>query len=155
MPVSLPIHSETKALATTETKQDEGSALQPADAAQVQRATPAEDHPVNEPVTAPALNLSAPPAPMVNPETAMSDKELLQGERPEAQQIDQGRRPSEVARRKLERRRRVVEERRAALEDDFQHHAISNATYKKGVAKYQAEIAKYRKEINAGAPAQD
>ncbi len=166
-PVGLPIQSETKALAPVdalalaqggraiESKQDDGAALQPTDAAQVQRATPAEDHPVNEPAPTPALNPSSPPAPMVNPEAAMSDKELLEGGRPEAQQIDQGRHLSEVARRKLERRRRATEERRAALEDDFQHHAISGATYRKGVAKYQAEIAKYRKEMNAGTPAQD
>ena len=102
-PVGLPIQSETKALAPVdalalaqggraiESKQDDGAALQPTDAAQVQRATPAEDHPVNEPAPTPALNPSSPPAPMVNPEAAMSDKELLEGGRPEAQQIDQGR----------------------------------------------------------------
>jgi hypothetical protein len=155
VPVSLPIHPETKALAATESTQDDGAALQPTAAAQVQRATPAEDHSVNEPVPTPALNPSSPPAPMVNPETAMSDKELLQGGRPEAQQIEQGRHLSEVARRKLERKRRATEERRAALEDDFQNHAISSATYRKGVTKYQAEIAKYRKEMNAGTAVQD
>jgi hypothetical protein len=140
----LPIVPAVKPLSTAEVSQSNGAdAAALTDPNQASAGTVSEDH------------AQAPSVALVNPTpTAVplqSDSDLLKTDQPVAAPVSVDRHLSEGGRRKLEKARRQAEEQRASLEDDYEHHAISSATYKKGEEKYRRAIDKYRKALNAGA----
>jgi hypothetical protein len=141
----LPLVPAVKPSPAAEVSQDNSADPTLANLNQASPATVSEDHP-----QAPSVAIVNPPStPSVAP--AQSDSDLLKTDRPVPAPVSVDRHLSESVRRKLEKARRQAEERRVSLEDDYEHHAISSATYKKGEEKYRRAIEKYRKAMNAGA----
>jgi hypothetical protein len=135
-------------------------AVKPSPAAEISQSNGADAAALTDPNQAAAGTVSedhaqAPSVALVNPTpTAVpvqSDSDLLKTDRPVVAPVSVDRHLSEGVRRKLEKGRRQAEEQRASLEDDYEHHAISSASYKKGEEKYRRAIEKYRKAMNAGA----
>jgi hypothetical protein len=135
-------------------------AVKPSPAAEISQSNGADAAALTDPNQAAAGTVSedhaqAPSVALVNPTpTAVpvqSDSDLLKTDRPTVAPVSVDRHLSEGVRRKLEKGRRQAEEQRASLEDDYEHHAISSASYKKGEEKYRRAIEKYRKAMNAGA----
>ena len=137
-------------------------AVKPSSAAEVSQSNGADAATLTDPNQASAGTVSedhtqVPSVALVNPTPApaavplQSDSDLLKTDRPVAAPVSVDRHLSESIRRKLEKARRQAEERRVSLEDDYEHHAISTASYKKGEEKYRRAIEKYRKAMNAGA----
>ena len=142
----LPIVPTVKPSSAAEVSQSNGAdAAALTDPNQASPGTVSEDH-----TQVPSVALVNPtPAPAAVP--LQSDSDLLKTDRPVAAPVSVDRHLSEGVRRKLEKARRQAEERRVSLEDDYEHHAISTASYKKGEEKYRRAIEKYRKAMNAGA----
>lgn len=135
-------------------------AVKPSSAAEVSQSNGADAATLTDPNQASAGTVSedhtqVPSVALVNPTPAavplQSDSDLLKTDRPVAAPVSVDRHLSESVRRKLEKARRQAEEQRVSLEDDYEHHAISSASYKKGEEKYRRAIEKYRKAMNAGA----
>jgi hypothetical protein len=135
-------------------------AVKPSPAAEVSQSYGADAAALTDPNQASAGLVSedhvqVPSVALVNPTpTAVplqSDSDLLKTDRPVAAPVSVDRHLTESVRRKLEKARRQAEEQRVSLEDDYEHHAISSASYKKGEEKYRRAIEKYRKAMNAGA----
>jgi hypothetical protein len=135
-------------------------AVKPSLAAEVSQSNGADAAALTDPNQASAGLVSedhvqVPSVALVNPTpTAVplqSDSDLLKTDRPVAAPVSVDRHLTESVRRKLEKARRQAEEQRVSLEDDYEHHAISSASYKKGEEKYRRAIEKYRKAMNAGA----
>jgi hypothetical protein len=135
-------------------------AVKPSSAAEVSQSNGADAAALTDPNQASAGTVSedhtqVPSVALVNPTPAavplQSDSDLLKTDRPVAAPVSVDRHLSESVRRKLEKARRQAEEQRVSLEDDYEHHAISTASYKKGEEKYRRAIEKYRKAMNAGA----
>ncbi len=136
--------------------------VKPSSAAEVSQSNGADPAALTDPNQASAGTVSedhaqVPSVALVNPTPApatvplQSDSDLLKTDRPVAAPVSVDRHLSESVRRKLEKARRQAEEQRVSLEDDYEHHAISTASYKKGEEKYRRTIEKYRKAMNAGA----
>ena len=142
----LPIVPTVKPSSAAEVSQSNGAdAAALTDPNQASAGTVSEDH-----TQVPSVALVNPtPAPAAVP--LQSDSDLLKTDRPVAAPVSVDRHLSESVRRKLEKARRQAEEQRVSLEDDYEHHAISSASYKKGEEKYRRAIEKYRKTMNAGA----
>jgi hypothetical protein len=142
----LPIVPTVKPSSAAEVSQNNGAdAAALTDPNQASAGTVSEDH-----TQVPSVALVNPtPAPAAVP--LQSDSDLLKTDRPVAAPVSVDRHLSESVRRKLEKARRQAEEQRVSLEDDYEHHAISTASYKKGEEKYRRAIEKYRKAMNAGA----
>jgi hypothetical protein len=135
-------------------------AVKPSSAAEVSQSNGADAATLTDPNQASAGTVSedhvqVPSVALVNPTPTpvplQSDSDLLKTDRPVAVPVSVDRHLSESVRRKLEKTRRQAEEQRVSLEDDYEHHAISSASYKKGEEKYRRAIEKYRKAMNAGA----
>ena len=135
-------------------------AVKPSSAAEVSQSNGADAATLTDPNQASAGTVSedhtqVPSVALVNPTPAavplQSDSDLLKTDRPVAAPVSVDRHLSESVRRKLEKARCQAEEQRVSLEDDYEHHAISSASYKKGEEKYRRAIEKYRKTMNAGA----
>ena len=135
-------------------------AVKPSSAAEVSQSNGADAATLTDPNQASAGTVSedhvqVPSVALVNPTPTpvplQSDSDLLKTDRPVAAPVSVDRHLSESVRRKLEKTRRQAEEQRVSLEDDYEHHAISSASYKKGEEKYRRAIEKYRKAMNAGA----
>jgi len=141
----LPIVPAAKPSPAADVSQSNGADAALGDPNQASPGTVSEDH-AQTPSVAIVNPTSAPAA-----VPAQSDSDLLKTDRPVAAQVSVDRHLSEGVRRKLEKARRQAEEQRASLEDDYEHHAISGASYKKCEEKYRRAIEKYRKAMNAGA----
>ena len=140
----VPIVPAVKPSSATEVSQSNGAdAATLTDPNQASAGTVSEDH-VQVPSVA-LVNPTPTPVPL------QSDSDLLKTDRPVAAPVSVDRHLSESVRRKLEKARRQAEEQRVSLEDDYEHHAISTASYKKGEEKYRRAIEKYHKAMNAGA----
>ena len=140
----LPIVPAVKPSSAAEVSQSNGAdAATLTDPNQASAGTVSEDH-VQVPSVA-LVNPTPTPVPL------QSDSDLLKTDRPVAAPVSVDRHLTESVRRKLEKARRQAEEQRVSLEDDYEHHAISSASYKKGEEKYRRAIEKYRKAMNAGA----
>jgi hypothetical protein len=140
----VPIVPAVKPSSAAEVSQNNGAdAATLTDPNQASAGTVSEDH-VQVPSVA-LVNPTPTPVPL------QSDSDLLKTDRPVAAPVSVDRHLSESVRRKLEKTRRQAEEQRVSLEDDYEHHAISSASYKKGEEKYRRAIEKYRKAMNAGA----
>ena len=139
----LPIVPTVKPSSAAEVTQSNGAEAALTDPNQASAGTVSEDH-----TQLPSVALVNPtPAPAAVP--LQSDSDLLKTDRPVAAPVSIDRRLSESVRRKLEKARRQAEEQRVSLEDDYEHHAISTASYKKGEEKYRRAIEKYRKAIDS------
>ena len=149
--VHVPSLPETTASPSDTVNQVNGARTLSPETSQAHPATNADDHAIIDQVTTPAPNPASMPAPMAAPEATVSDKNLLQGDRPDAGRVNPERHLTEVVRKKLEKRRLQAELKRSRLEEKYQQHAISSEAYKKGEEKYRREIERYRREMNAPA----
>jgi len=144
----VPSVPETKVTPTVTASADNGTGVPLPETNQAQRAAIAEDRSILEQTPVPAPNPASTPAAVAQSEVAVSDSDLLKGERPEVGQTNLNRHLSEATRKKLEKGRRQAERKRSRLEEMYGKHAISSEAYKRGEEKYQSEIEKYRREMN-------
>jgi hypothetical protein len=149
-PVDVPILPSTKASPAVAGNQDNGTGISLPDTNQADHGTIAADHSIIDQRAMPAPNPTSAPAPVPSSEASASDKELLNGERPEAGRIDLDKHVPEAVRKRLEKERREAERKRSRLEEMYRKHAISGEAYKKGEEKYRSEIESYRTKMNAG-----
>jgi hypothetical protein len=148
--VQVPSLPETTVSPADANQVNGASTLSP-ETSQAHPGTNADDHAIIDQMTTPAPNPASVPAPMATPEATVSDKDLLNGDRPDAARVNPERHLTEAVRKKLEKRRVRAELKRSRLEEEYQQHAISSEAYKKGEEKYRSEIERYHREMNAPA----
>jgi uncharacterized protein Veg len=140
----------TEVTPTVKTNPDNAAVNPLPETNQAQRGVIAEDRSILEQTPVPPPSPAATPAAVAPSEGAVSDSDLLKGERPEAGQTNLDRHLPEAVRKKLEKGRRQAERKRSRLEELYGKHAISGEAYKRGEEKYRSEIERYRREMNVG-----